>query len=223
MWLEVYGSKFQWTFILKVCLRKILKFLENFVLQAFVLSGLSWSKVRRSTIKHLGFPSSDEFFLIFRNRKWSSNCVTTCPSCRRRSTPVRTCRPASRLCWSCCSAAASTPSWPWRTSTTPPAKTPTRSRKRQHLSVFRENGSSHRILWFLFSNLKVFHTRNKQGVVMHPTSVFASDPEVLHVPEDDIRDMGKHTAKTQSGTLPLWSLLHLTLWAERYGQIVSSN
>ncbi|KAL7870640.1 hypothetical protein SRHO_G00081370 [Serrasalmus rhombeus] len=30
---------------------------------------------------------------------------------------------------------------------------------------------------------QVFHTCNKQGVVIHPTSVFASDPEVLHVPE----------------------------------------
>ncbi|XP_042269194.1 probable ATP-dependent RNA helicase DHX34 [Thunnus maccoyii] len=37
---------------------------------------------------------------------------------------------------------------------------------------------------------QVFHTRNKQGVVIHPTSVFANDPEVLHVPEDDIREMG---------------------------------
>ncbi|XP_037533575.1 probable ATP-dependent RNA helicase DHX34 [Nematolebias whitei] len=37
---------------------------------------------------------------------------------------------------------------------------------------------------------QVFHTRNKQGVVIHPTSVFASDPEVLHVPEDDSREMG---------------------------------
>ncbi|XP_061575797.1 probable ATP-dependent RNA helicase DHX34 [Cololabis saira] len=37
---------------------------------------------------------------------------------------------------------------------------------------------------------QVFHTRNKHGVVIHPTSVFASDPEVLHVPEDDTREMG---------------------------------
>ncbi|CAK6957912.1 probable ATP-dependent RNA helicase DHX34 [Scomber scombrus] len=37
---------------------------------------------------------------------------------------------------------------------------------------------------------QVFHTRNKQGVVIHPTSVFASDPEVLHVPEDETREMG---------------------------------
>ncbi|XP_074535431.1 putative ATP-dependent RNA helicase DHX34 [Halichoeres trimaculatus] len=37
---------------------------------------------------------------------------------------------------------------------------------------------------------QVFHTRNKQGVVIHPTSVFASDPEVLHIPEDDNREMG---------------------------------
>ncbi|XP_073336152.1 probable ATP-dependent RNA helicase DHX34 [Pagrus major] len=37
---------------------------------------------------------------------------------------------------------------------------------------------------------QVFHTRNKQGVVIHPTSVFASDPEVLQVPENDTREMG---------------------------------
>ncbi|XP_013871340.1 putative ATP-dependent RNA helicase DHX34 [Austrofundulus limnaeus] len=37
---------------------------------------------------------------------------------------------------------------------------------------------------------QVFHTRNKQGVVIHPTSVFASDPEVLHLPEEDGRDAG---------------------------------
>ncbi|XP_031651605.1 putative ATP-dependent RNA helicase DHX34 [Oncorhynchus kisutch] len=35
---------------------------------------------------------------------------------------------------------------------------------------------------------QVFHTRNKQGVVIHPTSVFASDPEVLHVPEEGNRE-----------------------------------
>ncbi|XP_053278781.1 probable ATP-dependent RNA helicase DHX34 isoform X2 [Pleuronectes platessa] len=35
---------------------------------------------------------------------------------------------------------------------------------------------------------QVFHTKNKQGVVIHPTSVFAIDPEVLHVPEDDSRE-----------------------------------
>ncbi|XP_057203927.1 probable ATP-dependent RNA helicase DHX34 isoform X2 [Triplophysa rosa] len=32
---------------------------------------------------------------------------------------------------------------------------------------------------------QVFHTRNKQGVVIHPTSVFASDPEVLQVSEQE--------------------------------------
>ncbi|CAL1571021.1 unnamed protein product [Knipowitschia caucasica] len=35
---------------------------------------------------------------------------------------------------------------------------------------------------------QVFHTKSKQGVVIHPTSVFASDPEVLQVPEDDGRE-----------------------------------
>ncbi|KAJ8368672.1 hypothetical protein SKAU_G00087000 [Synaphobranchus kaupii] len=37
---------------------------------------------------------------------------------------------------------------------------------------------------------QIFHTRNKQGVVIHPTSVFASDPEVLHVPEQEPRETG---------------------------------
>ncbi|KAM3616171.1 uncharacterized protein V6R79_013600 [Siganus canaliculatus] len=37
---------------------------------------------------------------------------------------------------------------------------------------------------------QVFHTKNKHGVVIHPTSVFASDPEVLHVPENDAGESG---------------------------------
>ncbi|XP_026879499.2 probable ATP-dependent RNA helicase DHX34 [Electrophorus electricus] len=37
---------------------------------------------------------------------------------------------------------------------------------------------------------QVFHTRNKQGIVIHPTSVFASDPEVLHVPEHESSALG---------------------------------
>lgn len=36
---------------------------------------------------------------------------------------------------------------------------------------------------------QVFHTKNKQGVVIHPTSVFASDPEVLLIPEHESQDM----------------------------------
>lgn len=43
--------------------------------------------------------------------------------------------------------------------------------------------------------MQVFHTRNKQGVVIHPTSVFASDPEVLHVPEDETSETGKLMAR----------------------------
>ncbi|XP_077467629.1 putative ATP-dependent RNA helicase DHX34 [Stigmatopora argus] len=42
---------------------------------------------------------------------------------------------------------------------------------------------------------QVFHTKSKQGIVIHPTSVFASDPEVLHVrddPRDPSRDSSKH-------------------------------
>lgn len=38
--------------------------------------------------------------------------------------------------------------------------------------------------------MQVFHTKNKQGVVIHPTSVFASDPEVLLIPERDSQDLG---------------------------------
>ncbi|XP_037124135.1 probable ATP-dependent RNA helicase DHX34 [Syngnathus acus] len=43
---------------------------------------------------------------------------------------------------------------------------------------------------------QVFHTKSKQGIVIHPTSVFASDPEVLHV-RDDIRDTGRESGKHQ--------------------------
>lgn len=38
--------------------------------------------------------------------------------------------------------------------------------------------------------MQVFHTKNKPGVVIHPTSVFASDPEVLLIPERDSQDLG---------------------------------
>uniref|UniRef100_W5LKD5 DEAH (Asp-Glu-Ala-His) box polypeptide 34 n=1 Tax=Astyanax mexicanus TaxID=7994 RepID=W5LKD5_ASTMX len=37
---------------------------------------------------------------------------------------------------------------------------------------------------------QVFHTRNKQGVMIHPTSVFAIDPEVLHVSENETGEFG---------------------------------
>ncbi|XP_057684908.1 probable ATP-dependent RNA helicase DHX34 [Corythoichthys intestinalis] len=43
---------------------------------------------------------------------------------------------------------------------------------------------------------QVFHTKSKQGIVIHPTSVFASDPEVLHV-RDDARDTGRDSSKHQ--------------------------
>uniref|UniRef100_A0A673BBK4 DEAH (Asp-Glu-Ala-His) box polypeptide 34 n=1 Tax=Sphaeramia orbicularis TaxID=375764 RepID=A0A673BBK4_9TELE len=39
---------------------------------------------------------------------------------------------------------------------------------------------------------QVFHTRNKQGVVIHPTSVFASDPEVLKSGQKNLRDSSRH-------------------------------
>ncbi|KAJ8280280.1 hypothetical protein GJAV_G00052690 [Gymnothorax javanicus] len=48
---------------------------------------------------------------------------------------------------------------------------------------------------------QIFHTRNKQGVVIHPTSVFASDPEVLHVPEHDSREMGSEKGESSKHQL----------------------
>lgn len=59
----------------------------------------------------------------------------------------------------------------------------------------RQNPVKQSEYWFSINSntlfvFQVFHTRNKQGVVIHPTSVFASDPEVLHVPEDDGREAG---------------------------------
>uniref|UniRef100_A0A667XB43 DEAH (Asp-Glu-Ala-His) box polypeptide 34 n=1 Tax=Myripristis murdjan TaxID=586833 RepID=A0A667XB43_9TELE len=44
---------------------------------------------------------------------------------------------------------------------------------------------------------QVFHTKNKHGVVIHPTSVFASDPEVLHVPEDETGHTGNALSRHQ--------------------------
>ncbi|XP_060733680.1 probable ATP-dependent RNA helicase DHX34 isoform X2 [Tachysurus vachellii] len=38
---------------------------------------------------------------------------------------------------------------------------------------------------------QVFHTRNKQGVVIHPTSVFASNSDLLHIPQHEIRADGQ--------------------------------
>ncbi|NWH69602.1 DHX34 helicase, partial [Piaya cayana] len=38
---------------------------------------------------------------------------------------------------------------------------------------------------------QIFHTRNKQGVVLHPTSVFATSPELLHAKEGPERSRSK--------------------------------
>lgn len=44
---------------------------------------------------------------------------------------------------------------------------------------------------------QVFHTKNKQGIIMHPTSVFASNPELLQVEneDDDAPGGGKQDSK----------------------------
>ncbi|XP_015196359.2 probable ATP-dependent RNA helicase DHX34 isoform X1 [Lepisosteus oculatus] len=48
---------------------------------------------------------------------------------------------------------------------------------------------------------QIFHTRTKQSVVIHPTSVFASDPEVLHVPEQDSTETGSDKRKSSKHQL----------------------
>ncbi|XP_034460896.1 probable ATP-dependent RNA helicase DHX34 isoform X2 [Hippoglossus hippoglossus] len=54
---------------------------------------------------------------------------------------------------------------------------------------------------------QVFHTKNKQGVVIHPTSVFAIDPEVLHVPEDDSREGPERNDSSRHQLLSFVTLL----------------
>uniref|UniRef100_A0A673L157 RNA helicase n=2 Tax=Sinocyclocheilus rhinocerous TaxID=307959 RepID=A0A673L157_9TELE len=56
---------------------------------------------------------------------------------------------------------------------------------------------------------QVFHTRNKQGVVVHPTSVFAIDPEVLHVPEHESSEFGTRADKGQSNRHQLLAFVTL--------------
>ncbi|CAL8351940.1 unnamed protein product [Lota lota] len=56
---------------------------------------------------------------------------------------------------------------------------------------------------------QVFHTRNKHSVVIHPTSVFASDPEVLQVPEDEVRELGAERKGPESSRHQLLSFVTL--------------
>lgn len=42
--------------------------------------------------------------------------------------------------------------------------------------------------------LQIFHTREKAGLVLHPTSVFADAPELLHSDSKAGRDPGKEEA-----------------------------
>lgn len=60
--------------------------------------------------------------------------------------------------------------------------------------------------------LQIFHTQAKQGAVLHPTSVFASSPELLHVQEPQatcgggsrgtVAQVGFEGPHTQLGRLP---------------------
>uniref|UniRef100_H3DFT7 DEAH (Asp-Glu-Ala-His) box polypeptide 34 n=1 Tax=Tetraodon nigroviridis TaxID=99883 RepID=H3DFT7_TETNG len=58
---------------------------------------------------------------------------------------------------------------------------------------------------------QVFHTKNKQGVVIHPTSVFATDPEVLLLPEEESRDLAlsKESTKRDSSRHQLLAFVTL--------------
>ena len=56
-----------------------------------------------------------------------------------------------------------------------------------------KDGKAHQAVFIVAGGAlrpQVFHTRMKHSVVIHPTSVFASDPEVLQVPEDEVRELG---------------------------------
>lgn len=50
---------------------------------------------------------------------------------------------------------------------------------------------------FVLLLLQIFHTKNKQGVVLHPTCVFATSPELLHAKE------GPERGGTKGGTIPI--------------------
>ncbi|XP_061733916.1 probable ATP-dependent RNA helicase DHX34 isoform X2 [Nerophis ophidion] len=54
---------------------------------------------------------------------------------------------------------------------------------------------------------QVFHTKNKQGIVIHPTSVFASDPEVLHPPQDGVQDRADRQDSSKHQLLAFVTLL----------------
>lgn len=59
--------------------------------------------------------------------------------------------------------------------------------------------------------LQIFHTKNKQGVVFHPTCVFATSPELLHTKEGPERGGIKGgTTPSQRNWLP-FSLAFSTL------------
>lgn len=53
--------------------------------------------------------------------------------------------------------------------------------------------------------LQIFHTKSKQGVVLHPTCVFATSPELLHAKE------GLERGGTKGGTTPIAEELALLL------------
>lgn len=73
--------------------------------------------------------------------------------------------------------------------------------------------------------LQIFHTQAKQGTVLHPTSVFASSPEVLHTQEPEaragegsrgtVRGVGREPLSTHPHTWPSLGLLRWDMQAGR--------
>ncbi|NXY83494.1 DHX34 helicase, partial [Alcedo cyanopectus] len=56
---------------------------------------------------------------------------------------------------------------------------------------------------------QIFHTRTKQGVVLHPTSVFAANPELLHVKEGPERGGNKESMEGLSSHHQLLAFVSL--------------
>lgn len=58
--------------------------------------------------------------------------------------------------------------------------------------------------------VQVFHTRNKQGVVIHPTSIFASNLDLLHISHYESGKFGTPMPQVRSGKFGISSLRRLS-------------
>lgn len=136
--------------------------------------------------------------LLCPRRMSSLSSATTWMSCR--PCLARSCRPRSSPCSSWCCAGGSTRSWPCLTRSTTAARTRIRCLSPSTTNPSDLGGSAHApaplfggsVVLILLSP-QIFHTKSKQGVVLHPSCVFATSPELLHAKE------GKERGGTKGG------------------------